>query len=279
MGFFKKIKKGFKSVTKTVAKVAPKAIVATATGGASLVVPGLNKTLQPLLAPTNLSQLANTARLVAAPATGGQSMAFNTNQFLGAVGGILSNSPINAFQTAGNLATLTQQFLPATTAKPITYNQPMQGQAMTVSNVPAKNPPITQEIWNILANKLLPRLGFTVPANMATFLSRAKKALGAIASLARKTPAGTMVSVLMGIGLTVYEANLLTGWYATKKKRKRINPANARALRRSVRRIRSFHRLCQHADVLGRPSRSRSYAYSAPRRGRCGTCRKSPCCC
>ena len=60
---------------------------------------------------------------------------------------------------------------------------------------------------------------------------------------------------------------------AVTKKSRRMNPANVRALRRSIRRVKSFHRLCGQADVLR--SRGRSRARSAV----CGTCRKSPCRC
>jgi len=53
---------------------------------------------------------------------------------------------------------------------------------------------------------------------------------------------------------------------------RRMNPANSKALRRSVRRIKSFHRMCQSTDVL------KSRGRRAPSRS-CGTCRKSPCRC
>lgn len=39
--------------------------------------------------------------------------------------------------------------------------------------------------------------------------------------------------------------------------RRRMNPANAKALRRSVRRIESFHRLCKSTDVIKGPRRRR----------------------
>lgn len=53
---------------------------------------------------------------------------------------------------------------------------------------------------------------------------------------------------------------------------RRMNPANSKALRRSMRRIKSFHRLCSTADIL--KSRGRRRVGSS-----CGTCRKSPCRC
>lgn len=51
---------------------------------------------------------------------------------------------------------------------------------------------------------------------------------------------------------------------------RRMNPANARALRRSARRIKAFHRLCGHTDLI--KTRRRSF-------GSCGTCKRSPCRC
>jgi hypothetical protein len=51
------------------------------------------------------------------------------------------------------------------------------------------------------------------------------------------------------LGVTVGE--LYTVWsYEAAKKRRRINPANGKALRRAASRIKSFHKLCQHTDLL-----------------------------
>lgn len=61
----------------------------------------------------------------------------------------------------------------------------------------------------------------------------------------------------------------LLGYKATRKRR-RLNPANAKALRRAARRIKSFHRLCGHTDLI--KTRRRTFAS-------CGTCKRSPCRC
>lgn len=68
----------------------------------------------------------------------------------------------------------------------------------------------------------------------------------------------------------------LLQWSATKSaKRRRMNPANAKALRRSMRRLRSFDRLSARVSrQLHRGSSRRS-----SRSVRCYTCRKSPCVC
>ena len=66
-------------------------------------------------------------------------------------------------------------------------------------------------------------------------------------------PAG----VAAAIGITVAElAELIVADQA--RPRRRMNPANITALRRSMRRISSFHRLCQKADTLRAPRRRSS---------------------
>lgn len=62
--------------------------------------------------------------------------------------------------------------------------------------------------------------------------------------------------------------------YKTTYKTRRMNPANAKALRRSMRRLKSFDRLSARvsAQIHRGGSRRRS-------RGRCVSCKKSPCAC
>ena len=61
-------------------------------------------------------------------------------------------------------------------------------------------------------------------------------------------------------------------WEAHTLKRRRMNPANVKALRRSARRIESFHRLCKRVDVLRPHGQTR-------RRSKCATCHRDPCRC
>lgn len=92
-----------------------------------------------------------------------------------------------------------------------------------------------------------------------------------VRSLAKSlSPAATAVA--LGIGLDEL-ATLMTA--SSRRKRRRMNPANASALRRSMRRLKSFDRLAArvgHQISRGRGSRRRSV-------GRCNTCRKNPCGC
>lgn len=48
---------------------------------------------------------------------------------------------------------------------------------------------------------------------------------------------------------------------------RRMNPANSKALRRAARRIKGFHKLCSHSDLIKTHRR-------APSRGACGSCGK-----
>lgn len=59
------------------------------------------------------------------------------------------------------------------------------------------------------------------------------------------------------------------------KKRRRMNTLNPHALQRSVRRLAGFQRRAAKVNaLLGHVAKRRGY-----KRGRCMTCRKSPCCC
>jgi len=71
-------------------------------------------------------------------------------------------------------------------------------------------------------------------------------------------------AVAAALGLTIAElAELITA--AANMPTRRMNPANIKALRRSMRRIQSFHRLCQKADTLrGRGSRRRGAKVCPP---------------
>lgn len=203
---------------------------------------------------------------------GGAPMGFDIGQFLGGVSTILGGSQIPALNTIGQLAQIGGSFVPQQT-----YTQPFMTsmpQAMPVAqstSLTVRSVGLTREIFDV-GVKVLGRLGLGYPATTSGFSAALKRALSAIASLARRTPTGTIVSVLLGMGLTAYEANLLTAWSAQRRKHRRMNPANAKALRRSARRIRSFHKLCGTLDVLKSRGRSRSF-------GRCAKCKQTNCSC
>lgn len=64
--------------------------------------------------------------------------------------------------------------------------------------------------------------------------------------------------------------------YKTTHKRRRMNPGNTRALRRSLRRLKSFERLSHRVSMQLSHTASRG---RGRRVTRCGTCRKNPCSC
>lgn len=202
--------------------------------------------------------------------TGVTPMGFDLGGFLQSIGGALGGSSNQSIAALGTVSQTASNFFQPTASVPAMSG----GGAMTVSrNLPAvRGGSLTKEVFDA-GLQVLTRLGIPSPASTGGFTSVLKRALTSIATLARRTPTGTMVSLLVGLGLGAYEASLLTIWHAQKKRGRRMNPANSKALRRSVRRIKSFHKLCQVADVLKtRGSRSRSV-------GRCGSCKKSPCRC
>lgn len=227
-------------------------------------------------APKGLS-LAKAGLLYGVKQQGVDPMALNIGNILGTIGGVIgkNNASGNSFVSGlGGALTIASAFVPQrAAATPVvrkTAPVPMRPGG-NVSVLPRAVSGLTQEIFNA-GTKVLGRLGIPFTSTAGSFSSALRRSLGSIASLARRTPAGTIVSILAGLGLTALEANMLAAWYAQRKKGRRMNPANSRALRRAARRIKSFHRLCTHTDVLKTRGRSRSV-------GRCGSCRKSPCSC
>ena len=199
-------------------------------------------------------------------------MAINIGGLLGNIGGILGSTNSTGNQYVSGLSGITSlagslisSASPVSKPKPMTPAQ--RGPAIVNLGQGGGIPADVAQA----ANMMLGRLGVRVKSASA-FLPAIKRSLSAITSFARRTPAGSVVSVLVGLGLSIQAANTLIAWYATKRKYRRMNPANSRALRRAARRIRGFHRLCQHTDLLKTRGRSRSV-------GRCGSCRKSPCAC
>lgn len=205
---------------------------------------------------------------------GEKKMGFNVGKLLGSVGGILGNTNVTGNPYVAGLGGALSLVGSATMKRPRASSAPIRTSAAAAAatvNAVASPTGLTRDIFNA-GSKVLSRLGVSYPASQSGFSSALRRSLGSIASLARRTPAGTIVSILAGLGLTALESYMLTAWYSQRRKGRRMNPANARALRRAARRIRSFHKLCTHTDLLKTRGRSRSV-------GRCGSCRKNPCSC
>ncbi len=147
----------------------------------------------------------------------------------------------------------------------------LPAQGPVVASLPAPSPQPVQ-----VAMAGLPRLAGMagtlaviiqpILIKVATFLNRRtltlRETVKMIRRFSRLLPAAAIATVL---GITVSELGSLILADA-QRPRRRMNPANVRALRRSMRRIESFHRLCVKADTLRRPGRRASRA-PAPRPG------------
>ena len=223
-----------------------------------------------------LGSLVPPSRPQPLPYQGVQPMGLNLGNILNTIGGVFGSSTLPYAQDIAGLANVAGQFLPAPAANLPSYpvNAPAaQPVSAMMPMIRGAGRMLTKEVFDAGA-KLLSRLGIPFSASTGSFSSALKRSISSIASLARRTPAGTIVSILLGLGLTAYESNLLVAWHAQRKRGRRMNPANSKALRRAARRIKSFHKLCIHTDVLKAGRRGGTY-----RQSRCGTCRKSPCRC
>lgn len=134
----------------------------------------------------------------------------------------------------------------------------------TMSGVPAIAGSAMQAARPILF-KIAQQLGLRA-------LPSVSRAMGIVRRLAKYlSPAATAAA----LGITASElATLMT--ISARKRRRSMNPANTKALRRSMRRLQSFDKLAHrvsaqlsHVGGTRRRSRGRS----------CNTCRKSPCRC
>jgi len=104
---------------------------------------------------------------------------------------------------------------------------------------------------------LMTRATAPILIKIAETLGRRSMTLRQAVKIIRRT--GTFLgpaAAAAAVGITLSEMAELIMADASRPRR-RMNPANISALRRSMRRIQSFHRLCQKADTLrGRSRRS-----------------------
>lgn len=190
-----------------------------------------------------------------------------------ALGGLSSGSYLTGLQGVGQIAS---SFLssptPSYAAMP-SYSMPQYG------IVPYSQPQAPMQAQPVgafsVAGQAIARLTAPILAKIAVKLGlRARPSLTRAMDMVRKA-AKLLTSpeaVAAALGITVAElATLITT--SNARKRRRMNPANSKALRRAARRIKSFHRLCTHTDVL----KSRGRRFSS--KSACGTCKRSPCRC
>jgi hypothetical protein len=94
----------------------------------------------------------------------------------------------------------------------------------------------------------------------------ASSAVSGLLSMLKKYGPNALVGMISAAAVQ----ELMT--YSITRKRRRMNVANTRALRRSLRRLKGFHRLSSRVSAQLGGSRRRSAK-------RCGTCRRNPCSC
>lgn len=219
----------------------------------------------------------------AAAAGGAPGMSLDIGQLLSGVGGAFTGlgnlGEIGAgLATVGQLATVSGNVYSA-------FNQPSYAApAPTYAAGPVYGamptyPPSQGGVYPVSAGgevikgmaKVAAKIAGPILEKMAAYLGikrlSLKKAISMIRQLGKWMSDPAAIGAALGIG--TYELAQLIAADASRKRR-HMNPANGRALRRAARRIKSFHRMCSHIDLI--KTRRRSYT-------RCGTCRKSPCQC
>lgn len=232
-----------KTIVKTVSSPA-KLTTAILTGGASVVAP---KTFAPVTGAVQ-STLFNPAIIPAVitrnpvallPGTGGSNnMALNIGGILGQVGNIFGGGQNQIFQGISNVANVASQFFPPrglpqgapTTQQPAFPVMAAAGPALrSVATV-------GRSFFNKFPNLATAIQGYR---NMGKNVTRAK-----LYTLVRRF--GPELVISGGI-LTAAAVNelLIAG-----PGHRRMNPANVKALRRSMRRLETFHHLCQRVDRL-----------------------------
>jgi hypothetical protein len=153
--------------------------------------------------------------------------------FGGAVGGIAQI----AGSTIGSLVSTQGTSLPAVSVGPVVSGG---GQVMTTAAAMPAIAGMAGAVARITApilRKIAIKIGKTVSLS---------KAMSLIRSLSKYLTPGATAAAL---GITVAElADLIVA--ARQKPRRRMNPGNAKALRRAMRRLESFHKLCVRADSL-----------------------------
>lgn len=194
-------------------------------------------------------------------------MALNLSGILQSASSVLGGFDNSYLSTLGNVASFASNFVQPAPAQ-VSY-------APVYSPFPAVQQPQAQPVGlplAVAAGAIAARVA-PILAKIAVKLGlRARPSLNRAMEIVRK--AGKLLqspeAVAVALGITTAElASLIVSSQA--RKRRRMNPANSKALRRAARRIKSFHRLCVHTDVLKSRGRSKSRS--------CGTCRKSPCRC
>jgi len=265
VGLFKKFKKAVSNPVRTVKQVASKAIqnpvrtsMAVTSGGLSElarkapVVGNTFKSVQTQLS-TGYKAAANiytgglygkaTAAGQALVQPGGGAMGFNLGGFLGQIGSAFGQSQIPAIQNIGSFAGIASGFIQPT-GSPFGGQTTMQPTPVMASGVQAMaraGAVVGRGFFNKFPNLATAIQGYR---NMGKNITRAK-----LHSLMRRF--GPELLISGGILSAAAVSELMMAGPG----RRRMNPGNVKALRRSLRRLESFDKLCHRVQ---RHTRKRS---------------------
>jgi hypothetical protein len=205
-------------------------------------------------------------------------MALNLSGILGAVGQAVSGVNTSGF---GNISQILGTGLNIASAAfaptPVSAAVPTYGPAPRPVAAPTYAVQTLSTMPTIVGSMSLVRQ-ITAPILFKMYQTLGKKyslagAIGLIKKLGKFFSSPEAIALYIGISVSEM-ASLITS--NAGRTRRRMNPANTRALRRSLRRLKSFDRLSSRvsAQLRGRSTRR---GYSKARR--CGTCRSNPCSC
>lgn len=239
-------------IVKPIEKIAKQVLPVVATGGLSLVSKDVKRLATRVTDPlasaftnpqTALSLLPQTRGFVGAtsllpgiPKNAGGPMALDVGGILRTVGGIFGGGQNPIFQGISDIATLGAQFVPSS---PVSAIRPGQH-------------PRIEGPMRAMPRAMVGRGFFTRFPNLALVIQQwrdrgVKVTRSQLWSMLKRW--GPEVLVSGGIITAAAVSELMLAGPG----RRRMNPGNVKALRRSMRRVEGFHRLCVQADRLRRP--------------------------
>jgi len=240
MGFLKKLKKVVTSPKKLT--------TAVLTGGASVVAPKVFKPLETVVGKTLFNPAPVAAILskgtVSLGPSGGSPMALNIGGLLGGIGqalGGLQGANVANVRTFGNILSSVGGAIPQAQAQP-TFNPMMRTQMAAAGPVMRVGAAVTRGFF-----AKFPNLATQIQAFRNAGMSQVTRAR--LYSMLKRFGPELLISGGILTAAAVSELMMAGPGH------RRMNAGNAKALRRSMRRIESFHRLCVRADSLRAPRR------------------------
>ncbi len=240
MGLLKKLKKIVTSPAKLT--------TAVATGGLSIVAPKLTKPIESAIKkvqfnPGLVTSIASRGTVSVGP-SGGSPMALNIGGLLGGVGQALSGlqgANVQGFRNVGSILTAASGAYQLPQAQPPT--SPMVRTQMAAAGpVMRVGAAVTRGFF-----AKFPNLATQIQAFRNAGMSQVTRAR--LYSMLKRFGPDLLISGGILTAAAVSELMMAGPGH------RRMNAGNAKALRRSMRRIESFHRLCVRADSLRAPRR------------------------